>query len=129
MPLEAKVEAQPVRFELRKQPASLDIRLLMGRRWPPEQQDLIDAESLCRELGLDNLLDNMPAGFMQMVGETGWRLSHGERSRVFLARALLQDAKVVVLDESFGALDPQTMERCLRLVLERAPTLVVIAHP
>ncbi len=109
--------------------APLAFNVLMGRRWPPEQQDLIDAESLCRELGLDNLLDNMPAGFMQMVGETGWRLSHGERSRVFLARALLQDAKVIVLDESFGALDPQTMEWCLRLVMERAPTLVVIAHP
>lgn len=109
--------------------APLAFNVLMGRRWPPEPQDLTEAESLCRELGLDNVMDSMPAGFMQMVGETGWRLSHGERSRVFLARTLLQDAKVIVLDESFGALDPQTMERCLRLVLERAPTLVVIAHP
>ncbi len=109
--------------------ASLAFNVLMGRRWPPEPQDLIEAESLCRDLGLDNVLDAMPAGFMQIVGETGWRLSHGERSRIFLARALMQDAKVIVLDESFGALDPQTMERCLRLVLKRAPTLIVIAHP
>jgi len=59
--------------------------LLMGRAWLPRQEDLIEAEALCRELGLSELLDRMPAGLMQMVGETGWRLSHGERSRLFLA--------------------------------------------
>jgi ATP-binding cassette subfamily B protein len=65
----------------------------------------------------------------QVIGETGWRLSHGERSRLFMARALLQDADLVVLDESFASLDPESMERCLHCVLERASTLLVIAHP
>ena len=74
-------------------------------RWPPEPSDLDEAETVCRELGLGTLLDRMPAGIMQMVGETGWRLSHGERSRLFVARALLHGAPLVVLDESFGALD------------------------
>ena len=63
------------------------------------------------------------------IGETGWQLSHGERSRLYIARALLQGAEVVVLDESFAALDPETLERALRCVLRRARTLVVIAHP
>ncbi len=103
--------------------------LLMGRRWPPEPEDIAAAEEVCRELGLGDLLLRMPAGLMQMVGETGWRLSHGEQSRLFIARALLQDAKVIVLDESFGALDPGTVQQCLRCVLQRAPALVVIAHP
>lgn len=103
--------------------------LLMGRRWPPEMEDLEEADALCRELGLGPLLDRMPAGLLQMVGETGWQLSHGERSRLYLSRALLQKADVVVLDESFAALDPENLERCLHTVLERAPTLVVIAHP
>jgi len=103
--------------------------LLMGRRWPPEMEDLEEADTLCRELGLGPLLDRMPAGLLQMVGETGWQLSHGERSRLYLSRALLQKADVVVLDESFAALDPENLERCLHTVLERAPTLVVIAHP
>jgi ATP-binding cassette, subfamily B, bacterial len=56
-------------------------------------------------------------------------LSHGERSRIFLARALLQKAPLTVLDESFAALDPETLARCLRCAFERAPTLMVIAHP
>ena len=63
----------------------------------------------------------------QMVGETGWQLSHGERSRLFMARALLQGADLTILDESFGALDPVTLGERLRCALTRAPTLMV-AH-
>ena len=66
---------------------------------------------------------------MQMVGETGWQLSHGEKSRLFIARALLQWANLVVLDESFAALDPSNLRRALECVLRRAPALLVIAHP
>lgn len=103
--------------------------LLMGRRWPPAAADMAEAQQLCEELGLSDLLSRMPSGLMQMVGETGWQLSHGERSRLYLARALLQKAELVVLDESFAALDPETLTQCLRCALSRAPTLVVIAHP
>jgi ABC-type transport system involved in cytochrome bd biosynthesis fused ATPase/permease subunit len=71
----------------------------------------------------------MPAGLFQQVGETGWQLSYGERSRVFLARALLQGADVVILDESFGALDPETLHQAMDCVRGRAETLVVTAHP
>ena len=109
--------------------ADLLFNLLMGRRWPPRAADIALAESLCRELGLGALLDRMPAGLQQVVGETGWQLSHGEKSRLYIARALLQNAELVVLDESFGALDPETLGRTLRTVLERAKTLLVIAHP
>jgi len=103
--------------------------LLMGRRWPPRPEDIAEAEALCHELGLEELLERMPAGLLQIVGDTGWRLSHGEQSRLYLARALLQRADVVVLDESFAALDPETLRRALRCVLARAATLLVIAHP
>ena len=103
--------------------------LLMGRRWPPQPEDLEEAEVVCRELGLGKLLDRMPSGFQQMLGESGWQLSHGERSRLFIARTLLQKADLVILDESFGALDPENLYRALRCVLERAPTVLVIAHP
>lgn len=103
--------------------------LLMGRTWPASSEDLTEAETICQELGLGELLARMPGGLNQVVGETGWRLSHGERSRLFIARALLQRADLIVLDESFAALDPESLSRALRCVLERAPTLLVIAHP
>jgi ATP-binding cassette subfamily B protein len=103
--------------------------LLMGRRWPPTHEDLQLAHALCLELGLGPLLERMPAGMMQNVGETGWQLSHGERSRLFLARALLQGAELVILDESFAALDPDNQALALQCAFDRAPTLLVIAHP
>lgn len=108
---------------------TLAFNLLLGRRWPPTEDDLREAEAVCRELELGPLLERMPAGMQQMVGESGWRLSHGEQSRLFMARALLQGAEVVVLDESFAALDPETLRRALECALRRCPTLVVIAHP
>ena len=103
--------------------------LLMGRRWPPQPKDLQEAEIICHELGLGDLLERMPAGMQQMVGESGWQLSHGERSRLYIARALLQNADLIILDESFAALDPENLHRALECVLRRAPTLLVIAHP
>lgn len=103
--------------------------LLMGRRWPPYEEDMREASAICSELGLDPLLSKMPAGMLQMVGETGWQLSHGERSRVYIARALLQGAEVVIFDESFAALDPENVRLALDCVLRRARTLLVVAHP
>ncbi len=103
--------------------------LLMGRRWPARPADLEECEAVCRDLGLGELIDRMPAGLNQMVGETGWQLSHGERSRLYIARAILQRADLVLLDESFAALDPENLRRALTSVLNRVPTLVVIAHP
>jgi ABC-type multidrug transport system fused ATPase/permease subunit len=108
---------------------TIAFNLLLGRRWPPLPEDLVQAETLCRTLALGALLERMPAGLLQIVGETGWQLSHGERSRLYIARALLQGAALIILDESFAALDPETLHGVQQCVLERAPTLLVIAHP
>jgi len=103
--------------------------LLLGRAWPPRGEDVTEAEAVARELDLGPLLERMPSGLGQLVGESGWQLSHGERSRLYIARSLLQPLDVRLLDESFAALDPETLERALACVLRRAETLIVIAHP
>jgi len=108
---------------------TLAFNLLLGRSWPASRDDLLLAEALCRDLELGSLLAKMPNGIHQVVGETGWQLSHGERSRVFLARALLQQPDVLILDESFAALDPQTLRICLRVLMKQQRTMIVIAHP
>ncbi|TDF36366.1 ABC transporter ATP-binding protein [Alteromonadaceae bacterium M269] len=103
--------------------------LLMGNQWPPTVQSMNRAHQLCLDLGLGPLLERMPGGIMQMVGETGWQLSHGEKSRLFLARAILQNAELVILDESFAALDPKNLKMALNCVKKEAKSLMIIAHP
>jgi ATP-binding cassette subfamily B protein len=107
---------------------SLAFNLLMGKRWPAYSADLEEAIDVCKQLGLGELLDRMPAGIFQMVGETGWQLSHGERNRVFLARTILQNEGLTILDESFEPLDSENAVRAARLVVERVPSVVAITH-
>ena len=108
--------------------APLLFNIAMARRWPPSGDDVAEFEQICAELGLSGLLSRMPAGIQQMVGDSGWQLSQGERARVCIARALAQHADVRVLDESFAALDPETLDIVLGCILRRSETLLVVSH-
>jgi len=107
---------------------TLAFNLLLGRGWPPVAGDLAEAVAVCRELGLGPLLERLPAGLEQRIGEAGWQLSDGEASRVCLGRGLLQGADLLILDESLAALDPETRLRVIEVVRRRAGTVVLIAH-
>jgi ATP-binding cassette subfamily B protein len=124
-----RVALVPQSHENRIFSGSLAFNLLLGRTWPATSQDYADASAACRDLGLDSLIARMPAGLDQMVGESGWQLSEGERSRVFLARALLSNADVLILDECFGALDPKSLISAYKAVRARAEAFVLVAHP
>lgn len=108
--------------------ASLAFNLLLARRWPPRPNEIELAQTLCHELGLGSLLERMPKGIMQAVGDLGWQLSQGERARIFVGRALIAQSELTIFDESFSALDPKTVQRCLEVIQQRARTLMVIAH-
>lgn len=109
--------------------ATLLFNLLIGRNWPPAPADVEDAENVCEKLGLTPLLQKMPAGILQSVGEMGWQLSQGERSRVFLARALLQNPDFLLLDESIGALDSATSLKILSNLKNEPSAILLCMHP
>ena len=94
--------------------------------------DASDAEVLAaaRLAGVEEIIERLPQGLDTPVGEGGARLSGGERQRISIARALIKDAPILLVDEATAALDTENQaaiaEALARLRGKR--TLIVIAH-
>lgn len=75
-------------------------------------------------------LDKLPNGIYSLAGEAGKMLSGGERQRISLARAILKNAPIVVLDEATAYADPENEEKMEAAIAElvKSKTLIVIAH-
>ena len=78
----------------------------------------------------DSFVEKMPNGYQTIIGENGGRLSGGERQRISIARALLKNAPIVLLDEATAALDPENEGEVQKALSEliSSKTVVVIAH-
>nr|WP_309248926.1 ATP-binding cassette domain-containing protein [Paenibacillus sp. MZ04-78.2] len=83
-----------------------------------------------RLVKLDALIESLPAGYRTPMHETGQRFSGGERQRVALARILLQDTPVVLLDEPTVGLDPRTERELLATIFDtlRDKSLIWVTH-
>jgi ATP-binding cassette subfamily B protein len=97
--------------------------------WPPSGADVLEVEAVLTELGLGPLVQRMPAGISQPVGDGGWSLSSGEAARISLARAILRNPDVLVLDETTAALDAPSQQQILDVAQQHCNTIVLIAHP
>ena len=83
-----------------------------------------------RAANCDEFVNRMPQGYDTMIGENGSKLSGGERQRISIARALLKDAPIVLLDEATASLDVEN-ETVVQQALSRllaGKTVIVIAH-
>jgi ATP-binding cassette subfamily B protein len=89
-----------------------------------------EIERAARMARLHEFVETLPEGYNSLIGERGIKLSGGQRQRLSLARAILKDAPLMILDEATSAVDTQT-ERAIQEnidLLSRDKTLIIIAH-
>ena len=91
------------------------------------REEVLRAASLAQ---CDEFLERFPQGIDSKAGDGGKMLSGGERQRISLARALLKDAPVIVLDEATAFIDPENEEKMNAAISEviRGKTVLIIAH-
>lgn len=89
-----------------------------------------EVEESARVANAAEFIEGLPDGYDTLIGERGVRLSGGQKQRLSIARAVLKDAPILILDEATSSVDPHA-ERLIRQALERlmkGRTTIVIAH-
>ena len=96
------------------------------------RQNATDEEVLAaaREAQCDEFVEKLHEGYQTMIGENGSALSGGERQRISIARALLKDSPVILLDEATASLDAENETHIQRAIsrLVKGKTVLIIAH-
>lgn len=89
-----------------------------------------EIEAACKTANIHDFINDLPDGYDTVVGERGYRLSGGEKQRIALARVILKNPRILVLDEATSSLDSESealiQEALNRVMAER--TSIVIAH-
>jgi ATP-binding cassette, subfamily B, bacterial MsbA len=100
--------------------------ILYGREGASED----DMRSAARKAYVSEFVEKLPLGFDEHIGEQGMRLSGGQRARISIARALLKDAPILILDEATASLDNESEEQVQNAIdaLMKGRTTFVIAH-
>lgn len=106
--------------------ASIMDNIRIGKREATDQEVMRAA----RMAQCDEFVSNMPQGYQTIIGENGETLSGGERQRVSIARALLKDAPIVLLDEATASLDVENETKIQAGIsaLVHNKTVLIIAH-
>ena len=94
------------------------------------QTDLREIVRACQIAGADDFISELPSKYQTILGEFGANLSGGQKQRLALARGILPDSPILILDESTGALDPSTESQVLEQVLaeRQDKTTILISH-
>ena len=85
---------------------------------------------VARKAQCDEFVSRLPEGYRTTIGENGGKLSGGERQRISIARAILKDAPIIIMDEATASLDTESESRVQQALSELISdkTVIIIAH-
>lgn len=105
---------------------TIENNIKFGRPDATHKEVVAAAKKAC----CDDFIEALPDGYQTVIGEGGASLSGGEKQRISIARAILKDAPIVILDEATANVDPENEDRLQKAIeeLTRNKTIIMIAH-
>jgi len=108
--------------------ASIEENIAFGV--PANEIDYDRVRRVSKMAEIDKLIQKLPNKYKSLIGESGIRLSGGERQRIGIARALYNNAEVIIFDEATSSLDSETEKAIMESIdsLNKSLTILIIAH-
>ena len=105
---------------------TIENNIKFGSPEATHEQVVAAAKAAC----CDDFIESLPEGYKTVIGEGGASLSGGEKQRISIARAMLKNAPIVILDEATANVDPENEDRLQKAIeaLTRNKTIIMIAH-
>lgn len=104
--------------------------ILNNLRYSMEEATLDEVEKACRDANIDDFIHSLPQEFETVVGERGVKLSGGQRQRMCIARGILKNPKILLLDEATASVDSISENRIQAALdnIMKDRTTIIIAH-
>ena len=105
---------------------TIENNIKFGKPQATHEEVVAAAKAAC----CDDFIESLPNGYNTVIGEGGASLSGGEKQRISIARAMLKDAPIIILDEATANVDPENEDRLQKAIeaLTRNKTVIMIAH-
>ena len=115
---------------INQSPYIFNLSILDNLRLANNKATFHDIKEACKMACLDELIESFPDKYDTIVGENGITLSGGEKQRLAIARALIQNTEIIFFDEATSALDNQTQDKIQKAIdnMKNKYTILIIAH-
>lgn len=99
-------------------------------RYGKEDATEQEISRVAKWVGIDAIVKHLPSGYETVIGENACKLSEGQKQRIAIARALIKDPKILILDEAMSSMDSASEERILTCLgeLRNGMTLITVSH-
>ena len=99
-------------------------------KYSNKEASINEIREVARISRIDDFVNTLPQGYSTVIGEGACRLSHGQRQRIAIARALIKRPKILILDEALSSVDSENESKIIKNIKEafKGVTIIIISH-